>query len=75
MKLLPCSKTYEGVTVLDFPGMTLEPGKIYAVTGANGSGKSTLVKLLAGVLPADRSGPRTTAVPWAICPKRATPSA
>lgn len=58
MKLLPCSKTYEGVTVLDFPGMTLEPGKIYAVTGANGSGKSTLVKLLAGVLAADRSGPR-----------------
>ena len=38
--LLPAfSKTYDGVTVLDFPGIELQPGKIYAVIGANGSGK------------------------------------
>ena len=56
MKILPFSKTYEGRTVLDFPGMELIPGKIYAIIGANGSGKSTFAKVLAGVLPADKRG-------------------
>ena len=56
MKILPFSKTYEGRTVLDFPGMELQPGRIYAVIGANGSGKSTFAKILAGILPADRKG-------------------
>ena len=56
MKISAFSKTYEGRTVLDFPGLELEPGKIYAVIGANGSGKSTFAKILAGVLPADRRG-------------------
>ena len=52
--ILPAfSKTYEGRTVLDFPGMEVQPGKIYAVIGANGSGKSTFAKILAGVLKAD----------------------
>ena len=52
--ILPAfSKTYEGRTVLDFPGMEVRPGKIYAVIGANGSGKSTFAKILAGVLKAD----------------------
>ena len=56
MKISAFSKTYEGRTVLDFPGLELEPGKIYAVIGANGSGKSTFAKILAGVLPTDRRG-------------------
>ena len=56
MKIAAFSKTYEGRTVLDFPGMELQPGKIYAVIGANGSGKSTFAKILAGILPADRKG-------------------
>ena len=56
MKILPFSKTYEGRCVLDFPGMELQPGKIYAVIGANGSGKSTFAKILAGVTKADRKG-------------------
>ena len=56
MKILPFSKTYEGRTVLDFPGMELQPGKIYAVIGANGSGKSTFAKVLTGILPADKKG-------------------
>ena len=54
MKLPAFIKTYDGVTVLDFPGMEIEPRKIYAVIGANGSGKSTFAKILSGVLPADR---------------------
>ncbi len=56
MKLQPFSKTYDGVQVLDFPGLELQPGTIYSVIGSNGSGKSTFAKILAGVLPADRKG-------------------
>ncbi len=56
MKILPFSKTYEGRCVLDFSGMELQPGMVYAVIGANGSGKSTFAKILAGVLKADRKG-------------------
>ena len=56
MKIQAFSKTYDGVRVLSFPGMELQPGKIYAVIGANGSGKSTFAKIVAGVLPADRKG-------------------
>ena len=54
MNLASFSKTYGGITVLDFPGMELQPGKVYAVIGANGSGKSTFAKILAGTLKADR---------------------
>ena len=59
MKIEAFSKTYEGRQVLDFPGMELQPGKVYAIIGANGSGKSTFAKILAGVLLADRKGKRT----------------
>ena len=56
MKILPFPKTYEGRTVLDFPGMELQSGKIYAIIGANGSGKSTFAKILEGIVPADKRG-------------------
>lgn len=56
MKIAAFSKTYDGRTVLDFPGMEMQPGKIYAIIGANGSGKSTFARILAGVLQADRKG-------------------
>ena len=56
MRIAPFSKTFDGVNVLDFPGMELEPGTIYAVIGANGSGKSTFAKVLTGILSADRRG-------------------
>ena len=54
MKIHAFSKTYEGRTVLDFPGTELEPGRICAVIGANGSGKSTFAKILSGALKPDR---------------------
>jgi len=59
MKISPFSKTYEKRVVLDFPGIELEPGKIYAIIGANGSGKSTFAKILAGIVPADKKGKLT----------------
>ena len=54
MKLPAFSKTYEGRTVLDFPGMEVQPGTITAIIGANGSGKSTFAKILAGTLAPDQ---------------------
>ena len=54
MKLFAFTKTFDGRTVLDFPGMELQPGKIYAIIGANGSGKSTFAKILAGIQPSDK---------------------
>ena len=59
MKIEAFSKTYEGRQVLDFPGMQVQPGKIYAIIGANGSGKSTFAKILSGILLADKRGKRT----------------
>ena len=56
MKIAAFSKTYEGRCVLDFPGLELQPGKIYAVIGANGSGKSTFAKILTGIEKADQKG-------------------
>ena len=54
MKINAFSKTYEGRRVLDFPGMEVAPGKIYAVIGANGSGKSTFAKILSGIQSPDK---------------------
>ena len=55
MRIEAFTKTYEGRKVLDFPGMELEAGKIYAVIGANGSGKSTFAKCLAGIVSVDKN--------------------
>lgn len=54
MNLPAFSKTYDGRMVLDFPGLELKSGKIYAILGANGSGKSTFARIAAGILPADQ---------------------
>ena len=74
MKIPAFSKTYDGRSVLDFPGMELQPGKIYAVIGANGSGKSTFAKILAGILPADQTRCFPDMLLWAICLRRIMPS-
>lgn len=54
MKIEAFSKTYDGVTVVDFPGASLNSGEIVAIIGANGCGKSTFAKIVAGVLPSDQ---------------------
>ena len=70
MKIEAFSKTYEGRQVLDFPGMELQPGKIYAIIGANGSGKSTFAKILAGILLADRRGKHTNGTTIGYMPQK-----
>ena len=70
MKILSFSKTYDGRTVLDFPGAELQPGRIYAVIGANGSGKSTFAKILAGILPADKKGKHTDGASIGYMPQK-----
>ena len=70
MKIHAFSKTYEGRTVLDFPGTELEPGRICAVIGANGSGKSTFAKILSGVLKPDRRGQLSDAKTVGFMPQK-----
>ena len=70
MKIFPMTKTYEGRTVLDFPGAELQPGRIYAVIGANGSGKSTLARIAAGIVKADRRGPCMDAASVGYMPQK-----
>ena len=70
MKIEAFSKTYDGRQVLDFPGMELEAGKIYAIIGANGSGKSTFAKILSGILLADRRGKHTRKISIGYMPQK-----
>ena len=70
MNILPFSKTFDGRTVLDFPGMEVEPGKIYAIIGANGSGKSTFAKVLAGAVPADKKAKPLSGVSVGYMPQK-----
>ena len=52
------AKSFGAVTVLDGISVRLEGGRVYALCGLNGSGKSTLIKILTGVLQADRGAVR-----------------
>lgn len=47
-------KAYEGVQALDDVSMSVGSGEIHCLVGENGSGKSTLIKIVGGVVAADR---------------------
>src|SRR3954451_11645213 len=48
------AKSYGPVVALRSAELAVEPGEVHALLGANGAGKSTLVKILTGVIQADR---------------------
>ena len=39
-------KAYNGVTVLDIPGLTIAPGESFGLVGNNGAGKTTFFRLI-----------------------------
>ena len=47
-------KHFEGVKALQDVQIGVLPGEIHAIVGENGAGKSTLIRILSGVLTADR---------------------
>ena len=48
------TKAYGGVPALSDVTLSLSSGRVHALMGENGAGKSTLIKLIAGVVAADR---------------------
>jgi ribose transport system ATP-binding protein len=54
MEARDLAKRFGPVTALRSAEVVVEPGEVHALLGANGAGKSTLVKILTGVLRADR---------------------
>lgn len=48
------SKSFSGIKVLEEISLQIEKGKVHALMGENGAGKSTLMKILVGLLQADK---------------------
>ncbi|MBV9289431.1 MAG: sugar ABC transporter ATP-binding protein, partial [Hyphomicrobiales bacterium] len=48
------AKAYGSATALSDASLMLKAGEVHALMGENGAGKSTLIKILAGVVQADR---------------------
>src|SRR3954453_9005898 len=60
------AKSYGPVIALRSVDMEVEPGEVHALLGANGAGKSTLVKILTGVIGADRGEIRLADKPLSV---------
>ena len=48
------SKYYEDIKALDQVSVTINEGNVFGLVGTNGAGKSTFMRILSGVLKADR---------------------
>jgi len=65
LQLSGISLSFGGDPVFDDLGLVVQPGDRVALVGRNGSGKSTLMKVMAGLIEADR-GARTLAPGMAV---------
>jgi len=54
LKIENLSKSFGRKIVLENYNMTLEKGKVYGLLGKNGEGKTTLIRIIMGVIPADK---------------------
>jgi len=54
LKITDLSKSFGRHIVFSDLNMKLSPGKVYGLLGLNGEGKTTLIRILLGVIPADR---------------------
>ncbi len=58
LELSGISKSYSGVEVVSDVNIDLHAGEILCFVGENGAGKSTLIKIISGVIEADRGNIR-----------------
>ena len=57
------SKTLGGLTVLDEVSLEVAPAEIHALVGLNGAGKTTLMRIVLGMLAADRGVAHLAGIP------------
>jgi ABC-2 type transport system ATP-binding protein len=54
LKVRNLAKSFGRKPVFEDLSLTLEKGKVYGLLGRNGEGKTTLIRIIMGVIPADR---------------------
>ncbi len=63
LQLHEITKQFPGVTANDHVSFDLRAGEVHALVGENGAGKTTLMKILYGLLDADRGQIRVNGEP------------